>query len=106
MALRNIDTHSWGAMIAIALSSRKFDRRFLLSYLRTNPHIRDVLLGVGAAFDPYPKCYRPTFITDDHLAMLADWLAVGRDFQAGLKQLDTKVSKAGNSGEFRRRKSA
>lgn len=74
-------------------------REELLRILREHPYMRDVLLGVGAALDPYPKCYRNPFITDDHLALLSDWMAVGNDMSDAVKHhLSQSAKKKADTG--------
>lgn len=92
-------------MFLAAMRRPPVDRKFLLSYLQKNPFMRDVLLGIGAAFDPYPKCYRQTFFTDDHLAILSDWITVGRDMRSAMKDTDAEFSNAPGA-EARARKRA
>jgi hypothetical protein len=78
-------------LLAMAAPEVSRIRRLLLKLIQENPGLRQVIMGLGQSVDPYPTCYRSTFITDDHLALAEDWLVVGRDMRAGLQEAEHYV---------------
>lgn len=80
-------------LVASVLPAGSRWRRALLSHLSKNPGLRDALLGAGTVVDHYPVCYRQTFITNDHLAMMEDWIAVGNDMRGAMRKADEHIAR-------------
>lgn len=94
------DPGNLATLVVLALDRSKRD--VLIKLLQTYPYLRDMVLGMGSALDPMPKCYRQTFITDDHLALLGDWIAIGQDFQIAMGKADHVVGRASATATSRK----